>query len=75
MGVPLFIGDLAGTSLGEFSLGKDGHSIKKIDDVMGYEDPINGESKFAQLDTLNAVITTDGGIVYDDVGQVVLEKV
>ncbi len=79
MSVPLFIGDLAGTSEEEFSLGKEGHSIKKIEGEMGYEDPASGgpvtfASIIAGASQDRSIVTTEGSAVYDDDGDVVLKE-
>jgi len=49
LGKPLTIGDLVGTSEGSFSLGKDGHGIKKVDGETALFDPLDGEAKLTEM--------------------------
>ncbi|UCG53157.1 MAG: hypothetical protein JSW58_06285 [Candidatus Latescibacterota bacterium] len=74
------INKLAGIIGDVFSLGKDGiHGIKIVAGRTGYFDPIDGERKFSEMtaesDQDRMIITTDGGLVYRDNGEIVLKKV
>ena len=75
--------NLDGTSRPDFSVGvEQEHGVRIIDGEVGLYDPINGEHRLSEMlsgggtaDFGKLLVTTEGGLLYDSQGNILLKKV